>query len=463
MQAGAVPRPSEPAFWDRAGLDAELGRVFDICHGCRRCWNLCPSFETLFKRIDEIDDLNAAAGPLPAAAPSPVPVDSVPKPEGQHAAPFDPSLLAAKNPIEGLTQADRDRVEGECYQCKLCFNHCPYHPPHRFMLDFPRLMTRAKAQRRRRDGASLFDLVAARVDLVGTLSSWAAPIANWMNQFPPFRALLEKILGVDRRRNLPLFHFETFRRWWDRRGPKARSSGRVALFYTCSVDYNQPQVGRAAIRVLEKNGFEAVCPEQACCGMPHMDAGDMASAEAAARRNVARLLPFALSGTPIVALGPTCSYMLKEEYPFLLNDEASRKVAAMTFDVAEFLMKLKKEGRLSEDFAPDPRPMAYHLPCHLKAQNIGYKSRELLELATGGKVRMIDRCSAHDGTWAMKKEYYDLSFKAGRELFEEVPREAGGRLAGDCPLAGLQIQQGTGVVQKHPIEYVAEAYGCTDD
>ncbi len=208
MEGGPVLRPSEPAYWNQAGLGAELDRVFDICHGCRRCWNVCPSFETLFKRIDEIDDLNAAAGKSPAAAISSVPeisvaVSSGPKPEGQHAAAPDPSLFSAKNPVEGLTDADRERVVGECYQCKLCFNLCPYHPPHRFMLDFPRLMSRAVAQRRKREGPTLFELISARVDLVGTMNSFVAPLVNWSNRLPSFRALLEAVLGVDRRRNLP--------------------------------------------------------------------------------------------------------------------------------------------------------------------------------------------------------------------------------------------------------------------
>ncbi len=288
MTGASVPRPSEPRFWDQQALNGELARVFEVCHGCRRCWNLCPSFGSLFKRIDDISDAQTAAQP-------------------------QASLSALENPIAKLGAADHERVVGECYQCKLCFNHCPYHPPHRFMLDFPRLMTRAKAVFRRRKGASLFDRLAPRTDLIGKMSSWIAPVINRMKRLPFSRIVLEKILGIDRRRNLPEFRTTTFRRWWDWRGPKARTSGRVALFYTCSVNYNEPQVGRAAVHVLEKNGFEVICPEQICCGMPHMDSGDMDSSLAAARANVSRLLPYAQQGVPIIALGPTCSYMLKQE------------------------------------------------------------------------------------------------------------------------------------------------------
>lgn len=459
MTAPSVPRPAEPRYWDQASLDSELGRVFDICHGCRRCWNVCPSFGTLFKRIDEIEDVlnpSTPAAAIPTAAGA---AEGEGVGDHAHAAAVDPALLTAKNPVEGLTDADKKRVVDECYQCKLCFNLCPYHPPHRFMLDFPRLMGRATAVRRKKEGATLFDRIAPHVDLLGRLNAPAAPLINWLNALPSFRAILEAVLGVDRRRNLPLFHTETFRAWWDWRGPKARGAGRVALFYTCSVNYNDPQVGRAAVKALERNGFEVVCPEQSCCGMPHLDAGDTGSAEASAKKNVAKLLPFAQQGVPIVALGPTCSYMLRQEYPFLLDDEASKLVARHTLDISEFLMKLKKEDRLVEDFKAEERTVAYHLPCHLKAQNIGFKSRDLLQLIPGTRVKLVDQCSGHDGTWSMKKEYYELSLKTGRKLFGELDQEKGCQAATDCPLAGLQIVQGTGKTAKHPIELVAEAYG----
>ncbi len=469
--------PSDASYWDPNQLHGELQRVFDICHSCRRCWNLCPSFGNLFKRLDAIEDEAAA----PSQGEKKAPRGEGQRAEGQHAAEADPSLLTSINPVERLSDADGRRVVDECYQCKLCFNHCPYHPPHRFQLDFPRLMQRAKAVRARREGIRWPDRLFARVDWIGRVASWIAPIVNWANHFEPNRLLMEKVLGVARGRNLPRFHSTTFRKWWDWRGPKPspdrRSTNdrisplplepgrdmRVVLFYTCSVNYNDPSTGKDAVAVLERNGFEVLCPADRCCGMPHLDCGDMPAALSSARRNVEALYPFALQGLAILALGPSCSLMLKEEYPALLRSHEASVVAKASFDIMEFLAKLKREGRLDTRFGEGPGKIAYHVPCHLKAQNIGYKSKELLELLPGASVTLVDRCSAHDGTWGMKKEYYELSMKTGRKLFDEIEQAGADAVATDCPLAGLQIAHGTGKAPRHPIHWVARAYGIESD
>ncbi len=465
------PRPSDSVYWDLAALRAETQRVFEVCHGCRRCWNLCPSFGNLFKRIDKIEDENerraegAAQPEPPAGAPVPSGGSAVPwrlKPEGEHAA-SDPSLLLHQDPVQGLTGADADRVVDECYQCKLCYNHCPYHPPHRFLLDFPRLMQRHKAVRLREGRGRWSDRLFARVDLLGTVSCWFAPMVNWANRQRPLRVVLEALMGIHRDRSLPEFAREKFRSWWAWRGPKGRRAERVVLFYTCSVDYNDPGTGRAAVAALERNGFEVVCPPQACCGMPHLDGGDLEAAKSAARRNLARLLPLVQQGLPVVALGPSCSLMLKEEYVALLGDEASRLVAKNTYDIMEFLARLHKKGRLDLDFSPLPGRIAYQAPCHLKAQNIGLKSKEVLELIPGAEVAVVDRCSAHDGTWSLKTEYFELSMKTGQRLFDEIEAAAPAVVCTDCPLAGVQIAQGTGRKTQHPIKLVARAYGIDAD
>ena len=382
--------------------------------------------------------------------------------EGPHAAVADLAALAAMaNPVDALTDADRRQVVDECYECRLCFNHCPYHPPHRYDLDFPRLMLRAKAQRARAEGVRLIDRVLSRVDLLGTAASWAAPVVNWLNRQPLARRVVERLAGIHRGRSLPLFHSRTFREWWDWRGPRVRAGAgsQVAVFYTCSVDYNDPDTGKDAVAVLEKQGLEPSCPPQRCCGMPFLDCGDVRRASAAARANVAVLYPLARRGVPIVALGPTCSYMIRQEYPLLLGTEEARVVAARTRDVMEFLSELRRQGRLSKDFAAGAGKVAYHLPCHLKSQNIGFRSKELLEQLPGTAVSLIDRCSAHDGTWSMKEEYYELSMKYGKKLFDEISALAPDVVASDCPLAAVQIEQGTGRKPLHPVRVVARAYG----
>jgi len=457
------PHHDQPVYWDPSALKEETQRILDICHGCRRCWNLCPSFGNLFKRIDELEDAQTAAAGGKSAAAVLAEASTEMKEEGQHADEVDPTLAAMQNPVDALTDADRLRVVDECYQCKLCYNMCPYHPPHRFALDFPRLMQRTKAVRLKQGHGLWRDKLLARVDLVGTVSSWIAPLVNWLNRHRWNRKLLRALLGIHPDRRLPLFHLERFRDWWDNRGPKARAAGRVALFYTCSVNYNEPTTGKAAVLVLEKQGFEVVCPPQKCCGMPHLDCGDLESAKDAARSNLRWLLPLAQQGVPIVALGPTCSLMLKDEYPALLKSDEARIVAAKTVDISEFLIDLKKQGRLKEDFVAPAGKIAYQAACHMKAQNIGLKGRDVLQLLPQAQVGVIDRCSAHDGTWSMKEEYFELSMKYAKKLFEQIEEQKPDVVSTDCPLAGIQIEQGTGRKTWHPVELVAKAYGLKPD
>lgn len=433
------PRPSQPDYWDVPALKTELGRVLDICHGCRRCWNLCPSFGNIFKRIDALDDqLN---GHAPDAA----------------------ALAQARDPVQALSRADHRKLVDECYQCKLCYNHCPYHPPHRYVLDFPRLMQRAKAVRVKAEGIARTDRLFSRADLVGRLGSAFAGLANWSARRPWPRLLMEKTLGIHRNRRLPLFASQTFRKWWDWRGPKAREAGEAALIYTCTVNYNEPATGKAAIAALEKNGLQAICPKQDCCGMPFLDAGDIAGAAAAARRMVRRLLPLALRRVPIVVLGPTCSFMMREEYPALLENEDARRVAAMVKDIGEFMMDLARTGKLNQDFQPVGENIVYQPPCHLKAQNFGLKSRDMLARLPGAKVTVADHCSTHDGTWSMKTPYFDMSMGLARKLFEEIEQAKPDAVATDCPLAAVQIEQGTGRRARHPIVFLARAYGYDPD
>jgi glycerol-3-phosphate dehydrogenase subunit C len=231
----------------------------------------------------------------------------------------------------------------------------------------------------------------------------------------------------------------------------------VALFYTCYVNYNDPQVGKACVEVLERSGVAVSCPEQRCCGMPFLDGGDIRAAKEKARFNLRSLLKAVEEGCDIVVPGPTCSYTLKQEYPRLLGPEAE-PVASRTYDVCEYLMGLHGQGALNTEFGSSPGKIVYHLPCHLKAQNIGYKSRDLMQLIPGATVEVVDRCSGHDGTWSVKKEYFEMSLKVGRRLFEEV-REAQPALgASDCPLASLQIEQATGVRPVHPVQVLQAAY-----
>ena len=370
---------------------------------------------------------------------------------------------------EQLQAADTQRVVDLCYQCKLCYNHCPYTPPHRWMVDFPRLMLRARAvEVRARGGVTLQDRVLGNTGLVGRLGALTAPLSNWANGNPVHRAVVQAVLGIHKGRNLPRFHRPTFSRWFAARATSAPASptaprAQVALFATCTVEYHAPAVGRATVEVLQRNGVDVSLPTQRCCGMPYLDGGAVDDARRLIDENVRSLTEAVRDGRDIVVPGPTCSYVMKEEWPWLAADRAAaRLISERTRDLFEYLARLHAEGRLDTRFAVNPGRVAYQLPCHLRAQNMGAKSADVLRL-TGAEVTVIERCSAVDGTWGFKKEYYELSMKVAEPLFREIRELRPDRVATDCPLAGLQIAQGTGEAPRHPIQVLAEAYGLPVD
>jgi glycerol-3-phosphate dehydrogenase subunit C len=312
------------------------------------------------------------------------------------------------------------------------------------------------------------------VDLVGRLGSLAAPLSNWMNELSVHRAFMQAVAGIHRDRNLPKFHRRTFSSWFKSRPaaskPAAPAAGaprepkppkKVALFHTCSVEYYEPATGRAAVRVLERNRVDVRVPAQRCCGMPYLDGGAVDQAKALIRDNVKSLAAAVREGCEIVVPGPTCSYMLKQEYPWLDGSEDAKLVAANTRDLFEYLARLQATGELDTNFSRPVGAVTYHVPCHLRAQNIGHKSADVLRAIPGASVTVVEKCSAVDGTWGFKKEYYELSLKVAKPLFDAV---AGGApiAATDCPLAALQIEQGTDRKPKHPIEVLASAYGLEE-
>jgi glycerol-3-phosphate dehydrogenase subunit C len=366
-----------------------------------------------------------------------------------------------------VASADYRRVVDLCWQCKLCFNHCPYTPPHRFDIDFPRLMLRAKAARARAEGVSRQDAWLGNVDAVGALGSVAAPLSNWANRFPPHRAVMEAVVGIDRSRNLPRFHHKTFARWFrerERERKLVQQQRPIAFFHTCVVNYNEPQVGRDAVAVLERNGCAVASPDQVCCGMPYLDGGDIDAAVRNARRNLDALLPLVEQGAEVVVPQPTCSYVLKKEYPVLLPGAASEKVAERTRDLFEYLAGRQREGTLATDFpGRPPGKVAYQMPCHLRAQNMGYKTRDVLQLIPGTKVTVVERCTAMDGTWAMKKEFYPISLEFARKAVREMDAAEPETYATDCSMAALQLEQVRGVKPVHPASLLREAYGLPEE
>lgn len=428
---GACFNPNEALYWNREALAKELERTFELCHSCRMCFKYCQSFPTLFDAVDS---------------------------HGGN--------------VRRLDDTTTRRVVDECFQCKLCYTQCPYteREGHEFALDFPRLMLRAKALRRRAEGIPLRDRMLADPDRIGRIGSKAAGLANWSNCFRPNRILMEKVAGIHRDKLLPQFSNPTFHRWLaDRNGGEVETregEHLVVLFATCFVTYNNPDVGRAAFEVLRHNECRVASPEVVCCGMPALDAGDLDLARAKARRNVEALLPWVERGYRVAVINPTCSLMMREEYPELLDDqtdrrlaEAARKVAEAVRDLSELLWELRADGRFKEDFQSTPgSSVAYHAPCHLRMQSIGFRGRDLMRRIPGVKPRLVAECCGHDGTWAMKKEYFALSQRNGEKAFSGMREAEAAIWTTDCPLAALQFEQACGVRALHPVEILARAY-----
>ncbi len=414
--------PAEPRYWERPGLEKELNRVFDICHGCRLCFNLCPSFAELFEGID-----------------------------------------AQGGEVRSLAAGLKRRVVELCYGCKLCEVKCPYSPKegHEFQLDFPRLMLRARAVEARAKGLALRERMLGDPDRLGRMGARSAALANWAGNFAPARLALERLVGIDRRKKLPEFARESFVGYLKRVGPPSapeKPAARVALFHTCFVNYYRPEVGRAALAVLEKNRCAVACPEQNCCGMPALDGGNVELARKLAQANLATLLPLVRQGFRVAALNPTCALMMRREYPLLLGSEPARQLAGAVADTHEVLYELRRAGSFERGFRSTPVSIAYHVPCHLKAQAIGFRARDLMRLIPGVQIVSAEACTCHDGTWAMKKEFFALSMKWGEKAFAAMTQAQARVMVSDCPLAALQIEQATGVRPLHPLEVLARAY-----
>ena len=418
--------PSEPRYWDPGMLRLEIERAFEVCHGCRMCFKYCDSFPILFDRIDTRHDGDA----------------------------------------HRLDATETAEVMDACFQCKLCEVQCPYTPRdgHEFQLDFPRLVHRYEAQRHRERGSSRRDRVLADPDKAGRMARASRGLANRLNRVRPYRFLLEKVLGIHREKLLPDFAGTTFERWAEQRGRiHAEPGGEAVLFQTCYVQNNEPEIGRDTVDVFERNGVDLRCAKGLeCCGMPAWEGGDLETTRRRAAHNLDRLLPFVERGAKVVAINPTCSMMMRREYPELCEGadrERARKLAERVVDPSEYLWSIRDEARFDTDFRSTPgAEVAYHAPCHLRAQAVGFKGRDLLRKIPGVKPALTMECCGHDGTHAMKVEGFEPSQRAGRKAFEGM-QEAGAEVwATDCPLAALQFQQFAGRKPMHPMTILARAY-----
>ncbi|HEY7626388.1 MAG TPA: heterodisulfide reductase-related iron-sulfur binding cluster [Ilumatobacteraceae bacterium] len=428
--------PKHAKYLDEADVRQELTRVYDLCHGCRLCFKFCTSFPTLFEMIDRHDDQDAGR----------------------------------------LTPAQQDQVVDECFQCKLCYINCPYTPElHEWAIDFPRLMLRTDAMRHATGQVGLrsrfTDTVLGHTDLVGKAATLTAPATNAVIGAKPgslTRKAMQLATGVSSVRLLPPYARQRFTTWFKRR-PKvriAKRQGRVAVFPTCLVEYQQPAIGHDLVKVYERNGIEcSVTDGVGCCGAPWLHSGDIKQFTKVAEKNVKALAASIRRGNDIVVPQPTCGYVLKKDYVDYAPGADAKLVADHTYDASEYLMKVHKgEGTsLDIDFTGDvPATVTYHTPCHLRAQNVGLKSRDLIKL-TGAKVTLVQQCSGIDGTWGLRAENTGISVPIAHKLGDQINRADGAVVAGDCHLANTAITEQTGTRPLHPLQLIARAYGISEE
>jgi len=494
----------DPRYFETSDMRTELDRVFDLCHGCRLCWDLCPSFDTLFRLIDD-------------------------KTDG-----VDPKLAVE----------DQDRVVDECFQCKLCYVKCPYVPPHEWQLDFPRLMLRALACRSGGQALSTGHKLLAATVGTAKAATFAPGLANAsMKPGSLPRRTMDRLFGISAERLLPTYTREKFSTWWKRTGAaeavrpfepsaSARSSsasGRpsfleptedelaavrpgaaeeappptkpsfleptedelaaqrgvqtppaepgaesaedtespagpptrdVTIFPTCMLEYQDPGPAKATVRVLRHNGCNVECSRaDRCCGMPSLDAGDVEGFMAKARRNVEELLPAVRAGRLVVVAQPTCNYVLRREYPEYLKTPEAREVADAVVDPAEYLFQLRRTEGIAEDFTTSLGTVGYHVACHLRAQQQGYKARDLLNLVPGTHVRVVEGCSGIDGTWGYRSENVLLAKGIIAPTAEKLRDTSADLLIGDCLLSDFAIEEEGLPRPLHPMQALARAYG----
>jgi glycerol-3-phosphate dehydrogenase subunit C len=427
-------------FWDEAGLEKELERVFDICHGCRRCVSLCGAFPTLFDLVDE-------------------------------------------SPTQELDTVPKERyadVVDQCYLCDVCFmTKCPYVPPHAWNLDFPHLMLRAKAVQFRKTGGKRRDRILSSTDRLGSFAG--IPIVtqavNAVNQSSLGRRAAEALLGVDRDAWRPDYAAAKFRSAArpDASAPVRdgeRTPGKVAVFSTCYVNYNEPGIGYDLLKILAHNAIPHVIIEkEACCGMPKLELGDLDGVRRLKEINVPRLAALARDGYAILAAIPSCTLMFSKELPLLFPDDAEvRQVSEAMWDPFEYFVARNKDGLLKNEFPQALGAVSYHVPCHSRVQNLGRKTEEVLKWIPRTTVTTVERCSGHAGTWGVKKEFHATAMKIGRPVFRSMVQARPDYISSDCQLAGHHIAQGIEALGgaeaeggkprlAHPITLLRMAYG----
>ena len=427
-----------PDFYDEAKCFEELERVFDICHGCRRCVSLCQSFPNLFDLVDATDD----------------------------------------GEVHGVKKDDYWKVVDQCYLCDLCYmTKCPYVPPHAWNLDFPHLMLRAKAIKFRKGEVKAGEKFLASTDVHGQFAGIPVVVqaVNAVNRTRFARRQMDNLLGVHPDAWMPELAGQRFR-WSAAKSPATvvtngeRTPGKVAIFSTCYVNYNEPGIGHDLLKVLAHNDIPyVIVDKEKCCGMPKLELGDLEAVERHKQANIPLLARYAKEGYAILSAIPSCTLMFKQELPLMFPGCAdTQAVKEAMFDPFEYLVARHRDGLLKTDFKTALGKVSYHIPCHGRVQNIGRKTEDMFKLV-GQTVKVelntVERCSGHAGTYGVKTPYHPIAMKIGRPVFKAMAKNEPDVIASDCALAGHHIAQGMAQAGspakalQHPLTLLRQAYG----
>ena len=420
-----------PDYFNEESLNKELERVFDICHGCRRCVSLCQSFPVLFDLVDESDTME----------------------------------------VDGVKKEDYTKVVDQCYMCDLCYmTKCPYVPPHEWNVDFPHLMLRAKAIKYKKGNIKIRDKVLTSTDNVGKFAGIpiVAPTINAINKFKPARKGLELVAGIHSKAWLPKFESNNLRKRLKNHEneitaePVGRTKGKIALFATCYMNKNEPGPGEDFFKVFEHNNIAVKLTEKEnCCAIPKLELGNLDAVEEAKNINIPILAKLVDEGWDLTALIPSCVIMFKQELPLMFpNDKDVIKVKNAFFDPFEYLMIRNRGDKFLTDFKTSLGKVSYHAACHQRVQNIGPKTKEILSLIPNTEVESIERCSGHDGTYAVKKECHEYSMKIVRPIVKKINEAKPDHYGSDCAMAGHHIGHALDnkTEPEHPITLLRKAY-----
>ena len=416
-----------PEYYDKQSLEEEMERVFDACHGCRRCVSLCDSFPTLFDLIDESDTFE----------------------------------------VDGVAKDDYIKVVDECFLCDLCAEtKCPYLPPHEWAIDFPHLMLRAKAIKYESKKSRWRDKVLTSTDAtLGAASSPAiAPVVNKALESKTVRKVLDKSIGIHPEAPVPKFA-RPAKAYANPsiEGQNTQGQLKVAIFATCYDKNTESSLIEDLTAILNHNAIQTkIIWDANCCGMPKLELGDLTKVEKLKEANLPHLVSAIDEGYQIVSAIPSCVLMFKQELPLMFPEEQElSRIKDNFFDPFEYLMLHVKQESINLEFKHSLGKVSYHAACHQRVQNVGAKTREFLSLIPNSEVDMIERCSGHDGTYAVKSESYEKALKIARPVQRQISENNADYVGSDCPMAGRLITHNLDAVEEsvHPLTMVRHAYG----